>query len=227
MQLEGNLNQLSLRELIEMITYASVKGMLEVREPGLVAQLYFSDGQPCHAAAGDLRGIDAVGRMFEIQEGQFHFYAGSEAETQTLWYESNDLVQRAEDLARGWSRIRAMIPSQEWIPALTESGNAPRIQLDPHVWPVLAAVDGTHDIVVISEQLRLSIYEVCSALADLKQRNLITFSPPVAAPDPLAGPHAPAKLGFFERLIEKTLEEDAQTPGSRYAPPEQRYVETE
>ena len=56
MQLEGNLNQLSLRELIEMITYASVKGMLEVRVPGLVAQLYFSDGQPCHAAAGDLRG---------------------------------------------------------------------------------------------------------------------------------------------------------------------------
>ncbi len=229
MQLEGNLNQLSLRELIEMITYSSVKGMLEVRDSELAAHLFFSDGQPCHAVAGDLRGIDAVGRIFEIREGAFRFYAGSEADAETLWYESAELIQRGEDLARGWLRIRALIPSHHWVPVLTESGIAPRIQLDPYVWPVLAAVDGKRDIIAIANHLSISLYEVCDILADLKQRGLITVNPPVVVSDSSSGTIAPmqAKPGFFERLIEKTLEADAQTPGSRYAPPEQRYVETE
>jgi Domain of unknown function (DUF4388) len=226
-QLEGNLAQLSLRELIEMITYSSVKGMLEVHDSDLTAQLYFSDGQPCHAIAGDLRGIDAVGRMFEMHDASFRFYAGSQAEDETLWYESSDLIRRGEDLARGWARIRPLIPSHLLVPSLTESGTAPRVQLDTDLWPVLAAVDGQRSILAISEQLGSELYSVCSALAALKQQGLVTIDPPSVQPMPPSTPAPQQKQGFFERLIERTLEEDAQNPGSRYAPPEQRYVETE
>jgi hypothetical protein len=226
-QLEGNLAQLSLRELIEMITYSSVRGMLEIRDGDLAAQLYFRDGQPCHATVDDLRGMDAVGRMFEMIDAQFRFYAGSYSEEETLWQESNELIRRGEELARGWARIRPLIASHQLVPRLTESGMAPRVNVEADSWPVLAGVNGQRTIKELTTELGVGLYEVCEALAQLRQQGLVTFEAPKSQVEAAQPSVVPAKQGFFERLIEKTLEEDAQNPGSRYAPPEQRYVETE
>lgn len=228
MQLEGSLSQYPLRELIEMIIYSSVKGMLEVRHEQFSAQLYFRDGQPCHAIAGEIEGIPAVGRMFELPDGTFRFFAGSTPAQETIWHDPVDLMQQAEDLARRWRPIRAHIPALTWVPALTNNATA-RVQLDASVWPILAAVDGQRDIQSICEQLRNEPYDVCSTLVLLKEQQLVTIVPPEALTRRLTDSPAGAtqKRGFFERLIHETLEEDAQNPGSRYAPPDRRYVESD
>lgn len=228
MQLEGSLSQYPIRELIEMIIYSSVKGMLEVRHEQFAAQLYFRDGQPCHASASGVEGVPAVGLMFELPDGTFRFYAGSEPAEETIWHDPIDLMRQAEDLARRWKPIRPHIPSLTWVPALTNNAMA-RVQLDAGLWPILAAVDGQRDIQSICEQLRHEPYDICAALIQLKDQQLVTIVPPEALTQRLAEhpQRAPQKRGFFERLIHETLEEDAQSPGSRYAPPDRRYVESD
>jgi hypothetical protein len=228
-QLEGQLALVPLRELIEMIAYSSVKGVLQIRSADTTAQLFFRDGLPCHANAGGLNGIDAVGWMFELEDGAFHFFAGSQPEEETLWYEAPDLIKRGEELAKQWLPLREHIPSSTWVPALV-SQSSPQIQIEQDLWQVLAAVDGRRSAIAIGETLRLDAFDVCAALAKLRQQNLITIAPapqsqPPGAADAAADPNQ--KRGFFERLIERTLEEDARNPGSRYAPPEQRYVESD
>ena len=60
MQLDGNLDKFPLRELIEMVVYSSVTGVLELRAGGDIGRLFFRDGQPYHASAGERVGIGAV-----------------------------------------------------------------------------------------------------------------------------------------------------------------------
>jgi hypothetical protein len=228
-QLEGHLAVFPLRELIEMILYSSVQGMLEVHSNELTAQIYFRDGQPTHACAGELRGIAAVARLFELPDGDFRFYSGSEPDNQTIWLDPHDLIERSEQMARQWAPLRPHIPALTWIPVLISGANMPSINIGEKIWPVLAAVDGQRAIMVIADELRLDYYDVCSALVVLKNKGMITIMAPTV-PLPQANVSATptaSKRGFFERLIDRTLEEEAQNPGSRYAPPEKRYVESE
>lgn len=229
MQLEGRLALFPLRELIEMVVYSSVRGMLEVRSDDLTAQIYFRDGQPTHAHAAELRGIAAVARVFELSDGDFRFYAGSEPSDQTIWLDPHEMINRSEQMARQWAALRPHIPALTWVPVLVSGTNTANIQIGEGTWPVLAAVDGQRSITMIADELRLDHYDVCSALVALKHKGLITITLPADSKSAAGESASPAatKRGFFERLIERTLEEEAQNPGSRYAPPEKRYVESD
>jgi len=118
MQLEGMLGQFSLRELIEMIVYSSVTGVLEMRVGDEVGQIFFRDGLPYHAAVNRQVGFDAACLMFEERETPFRFVAGGVASEETLWLDPWDLIERAEDQAKQWQRVRPRIPSLNWVPAL-------------------------------------------------------------------------------------------------------------
>lgn len=201
MQLEGMLSQFSLRELIEMIVYSSVTGVLEVRVGDEVGQIFFRDGLPYHAAVNHQVGFDAACLMFEERKTPFRFVAGSVASEETLWLDPWDLIERAEDQAKQWQRVRPRIPSLNWVPALCSSGGAEHIHISETTWPVLSAVDGQRGVGAISEALCMAPLDVCVALVSLLDQGLITIKQP--RPTPLAPrPVAPSGAGnFFERLI--------------------------
>ena len=75
MQLDGTLDKFPLRELIEMIVYSSVTGVLETHAGHDVGRIFFRDGRPYHAVAGEWRGVDAIGAMFEERSAPFRFVA--------------------------------------------------------------------------------------------------------------------------------------------------------
>jgi hypothetical protein len=230
-QLEGHLAIVPLAELIEMIIYSSVTGMLELRCTTTTATLYFRDGQPIHAETPELRGMDAVGFMFEQSEGEFQFFAGTETDAESIWVDSLDVVTQGERLAKRWKPLRAHIPSLKWVPALLPH-TSNQIQIGHDHWSVLAAVDGLRNVAEIAEHLHIDLYDTCVALATLGQRGLITIgeapSRPLSDTLGLSGePTRSNKGSFLDRLIEKTLEEEARKPVSRYAPPEKRYVESD
>lgn len=228
MQLEGRLEQFPLRELIEMIVYSSVMGLLEVRIGDEVGHLYFRDGLPYHARIGDATGLDAVCQMFEQQDATFRFYAGGSIDEESLWQDPWELIERGEQLAKTWSKIRQHIPNLRWVPVLRSQPSSEQIHITENVWPVLAAVDGQRSVSRISDDLRLDPLDVATALVTLLHKGLISIQQPhPAALEPRTSPNGPASKGdgFFERLIARTLEEEAQKPDSRYLPPEQRYVD--
>ena len=228
MQLDGNLNKFPLRELIEMVVYSSVTGVLELRAGADIGQIFFRDGQPYHAAAGERLGMDAVAAMFEERDSPFRFVADREVEAATLWIDPWELIERGESQARQWVRVRDFIPSIDCIPTLRGAPAANQIHISETVWPVLSAVDGRRTVSEMASYLNLVLLDACVALADLVEQGLIEIKrPPVAPAGSLFAPPAAASgrvepeqseaaprstAGFLERLLADAQAEEQRRP---------------
>lgn len=201
MQLEGTLDKFPLHELIEMIVYSSVTGVLEVRVGDEMGRIFFRDGLPYHASAGDEIGFGAVCLIFEQRGAPFCFVASKEDITQTLWLDPWDMIERAKQQAQIWARVRPRIPSLNWVPSLCSNIGTEQIHISEGAWPVLSAVDGQRSVGAIAEAVSMAPLDVCVALVGLLEQGLITIKQPRPAPlepRPLA---SPAAGGFFDRLI--------------------------
>jgi hypothetical protein len=225
-QLDGNLNKFPLGELIEMVVYSSVTGVLELRAGTEIGQIFFRDGQPYHAAAGERSGMEAVAAMFEERDSPFRFVADRESEASTLWLDPWDLIERGEAQAIQWSRIRTFIPNLECVPALRGTPSANQIHISETVWPVLSAVDGRRNISEIASHLNLVVLDACVALADMIEQELIEirrppvvpqgslFAPPATRQAQPAQPEAETRssAGFLERLLADAQAEEQRRP---------------
>jgi hypothetical protein len=232
-QLDGNLDKFPLRELIEMVVYSSVTGVLELRAGTDVGQIYFRDGQPYHAATGEHVGMDAVAVMFEERDAPFRFVADSETTEWSLWVDPWELIERGEAQAQLWARVRKYIPSMDWVPALRGAPTADHIHIREAAWPVLAAIDGQRSVTAVADHLNLVVLDACDALADLIEQGLIEirppraaltstlFAPPTASP-PTSGtqsaapeprePEPRSTAGFLERLLADAQAQEQDRP---------------
>jgi hypothetical protein len=220
-QLTGTLDKFPLRELIEMIVYSSVAGVLELRVGDEIGQLFFDDGRPYHAVVGEYTGFEAIGRMFEERDAMFRFIAGGASAAETLWIDPWELMERAERQAKQWLGVRERIPNITWVPSLRSNAGVKQIHINEHIWPVLSAVDGQRDIAAIAETLGLAQLDVGVALVSLLDQGLIAIKPPRPAllkPRSLPAPPAPTAprpgTGFFDRLLAQAQAAEDEQPAS-------------
>jgi hypothetical protein len=216
-QLDGTLSKFPLRELIEMIVYSSVAGVLELRIGDEVGQLFFNDGRPYHAAVGDSTGFDAICRMFEVRDAVFRFVAGPVASEETLWFDPWEMIERAHRQAELWQSVRPRIPNLAWVPALRTAAGADHIHINETTWPVLAAVDGRRSVAEIAADLGFAPIDVCVALVNLLDQGLITMMPARLAP---LGPRSlPSQSdtessrstpGFLDRMLAQAQAEEQE-----------------
>lgn len=223
MQLDGTLDKFPLRELIEMVVYSSVTGVLEMAVGDGIGRLFFRDGRPYHAVAGEQVGADAVAAMFEERDAPFRFVADRDTPESTLWVDPWELIERAEAQARKWAAIRAHIPTLDHVPALRTLQSANQIQISEAIWPVLAAVDGQRSVREIAGHLNWVLLDACDGLVDLIDRGLIEIQPQrlmPRAPRAVASPAAAGSAegegrsasGFLERLLAEAQAKEKQRP---------------
>ncbi|HNP74065.1 MAG TPA: DUF4388 domain-containing protein [Kouleothrix sp.] len=229
MQLEGTLDKFPLRELIEMIMYSSVTGVLEVGAGSQIGQVFFSDGRPYHAAVGERVGVEALGVLFEQRDALFRFVADKATAESTLWTDPWDLLDQGSDLASKWLRVRQFVPTLEHVPQLSGAPVQGQIHINETVWPVLSAIDGHRSVQEISAFLNLVMLDTCLALMALVEQGLVLIQPPHFAPHPtlvtpparageppLRLPPTPADAtggsGFLERLLAEARAKEQQRP---------------
>jgi hypothetical protein len=238
-QLDGTLSKFPLRELIEMIVYSSVAGVLELRVGDEVGQIFFNDGRPYHAVVGESTGLDAVCRMFEVRDAMFRFVAGPAAGEESIWLDPWELIERAHRQAELWQSVRPRIPNLAWVPVLRTAAGADHIHINETTWPVLAAVDGQRSVADIADDLGFAPLDVCVALVNLLDQGLITMMPARLAP---LGPRSlpsqsktePSRSGpgFLDRMLAQAqqAEEQAPRPDLTDEPPQDqqpdRYINT-
>lgn len=233
MQLDGTLDKFPLRELIEMVIYSSVTGVLKLRVGAGEGQIFFRDGRPYHAAAGDLAGVQAVGAMFEQRNAPFRFVADHTSDETTLWLDPWDMMDHAQVLAERWTFVRRRLPSVDHVPELVGTPDKDQIQISETTWPVLAAIDSQRSIREIAEHQNLVLLDACLAVAALIDQRLVRLLPPRAgaqaptqpagrsslfapkttAAEPAAPPAEPtAPNGFLERLLAEARAKEQQRP---------------
>lgn len=69
----GNLAEIGLAQILQVLESDHKSGLLSVRIAGENGELCFQDGKLVHAQFGELSGEEAVYPMFARQEGSFHF----------------------------------------------------------------------------------------------------------------------------------------------------------
>lgn len=79
MPLTGEINDLSLSELIELFCNRRKTGRLTVKYPQGTAQFYLKPGAIVHAAFGDLNGVEAVHYALTLPNASFSFQSEVEA----------------------------------------------------------------------------------------------------------------------------------------------------
>jgi hypothetical protein len=128
--------------------------------------------------------IEAV--VFELMSWEEGFFSFVEAEMQGLLADAVARISTESLLMEGarrldeWTRIAHRIPSVAVVPVLAASDGegAARLDLLPHEWEVLAAVDGEADLRIIAQVLGRSEFEVAKVAYGLLATGVISIREP-------------------------------------------------
>ncbi|MCG8351477.1 MAG: DUF4388 domain-containing protein [Chloroflexales bacterium] len=206
MNLEGSLQQFPLQELIEMIAYSSVTGVLKIFGSPDYGQIYCRNGNPYHAIYGDLTGLDAVSAIFESAATTFSFVDSITNEAESLWGDPFELADQARRLAVRWREVRSQISDLNRIPRQLVTLEQAHNCISPIQREYFAAIDGQHTIAELTKSLACEAIDLCETVAQMNEDGLIelrTPNPIVAKedPPPVAISSSPHGGGLFDKLL--------------------------
>jgi len=92
MPLQGNLNEMSLANLIQVNCQEMRSARLMLEHAGQQGEVYFSDGQVSHAVLGDVTGNEAVYEMLTWTDGTFVYDRDQSSPTKTITVKWNALL---------------------------------------------------------------------------------------------------------------------------------------
>ncbi len=198
--LRGDLNQLSLPNIIQLLKSGSQTGKLDLSDGTNTGEIFLQQGNIIHAVAGVQIGEEAFYTLLSWIRGNFNFVSSVEAPDQTIATATELLLIEGKKRIESWEKIKNVIPSMQAIFNLSQ-GTTGAINLDPDEWKVLAQVNGVRTITEIAKSLDWEEFEAANVLAGLVKTGLLEIveeskSPPVTAID----------NEFFDRLNDEFIE---------------------
>ncbi|MBX0327486.1 DUF4388 domain-containing protein [Oscillochloris sp. ZM17-4] len=204
MKLEGTTEDIPLRELIEMIAYSSVTGVLNIYTDSASGHIYFRDGHLYHCDSRDSAGLDALAGLFALHRANFSFVSDVTSDQESLWGDMDYHLQTAERLAHRWAAVRPSITSLDLIPALIIPFELAIRRVGPAHHQILDRIDGQHTIRAITDDLGWAMIDVAEAIAQLSRDSLIDLRHQGQGQEP--EPATPQRGGLFNRLLSRASE---------------------
>jgi Domain of unknown function (DUF4388) len=203
-KLEGTTDLFAVRELIEMVTYSTVTGALNIYSDSSSGSIYFRDGRMVHISYGALSGLDALTELFIQQSAYFTFVSDVRCEEETVWGDAHFLINSAELMAERWHTIRQHVPSLDLVPQLIAANVHAQLHLLPAQQILLQAIDGRSDLRELSKQLSWSPIDVCEVVVELMQVGILQLGRKGGGsgpgPDQRSAAQQRGRPGLFERI---------------------------
>lgn len=171
--LRGNLAQLSLLDILRMLSSGSRTGRLDVRQGAKTGEVYLQRGIIVHAVTGTQMGEKGVYTLMGWLEGEFSFTPDVEAPERSIETTTEQLLLEASRQAEQWEDIKDVISSTEAVFNINPSGSTSTVSLKPIEWQVLAQVNGEKSVVEIAEILSLNEFEVARIVFSLTTAGLL------------------------------------------------------
>ena len=220
MSLEGNLRDLALPEVCQLLAHTRKSGELRLKAPlaGLSAHILFHSGTIVGAEIAGVTlpshtGIDSAApnaaqiverttlELLSWNEGEFRFVPhvgeGELSRTGVRLHTAVLLMEGARQNAE-WERLSDRIPNARAVPAFSvdvEPRQLPLLNLQPQQWEVLTGVDGQRDLPALARSLGrdlLDVAEIVHALIGTGLLKLVqvTRVQPTQATPPSSAAHS-------------------------------------
>lgn len=175
MALQGSLSELSLPDVIQMVSVSGKTGVFEVTRSDEVGRIYLREGRIVDALVGALRGDNAVYEMAIWSEGDFSFVPGEESDDTTIHLSNANLMMEAARRLDEWRVLSRKIPSLDLVPFFTSRDQSDQVTLSPHEWILVTRIDDEHSIEEIAEALHWSAFDVSKLLFGMITSGLVAL----------------------------------------------------
>lgn len=203
MALQGSLSELSLPDVIQMVSVSGKTGVFEVTRFDDVGRIYLNDGQIVDASVGGLRGDTAVYEMAIWSEGDFTFQPGVTSDQVTITLSNANLMMEAARRLDEWRVLSRKIPSLDLIPYFTSKDQSDQVTLSPHEWILVTRINGENSIEEIAEALHWSAFDVSKLLFGMITSGLVALraaNEQQVHPDTRRGPSSVTLIGLANRI---------------------------
>lgn len=200
MSLEGNLRDLALPEVCQLLAHTRKTGELQLKAPlaGLNAHILFDSGAivgadvtgiiPSPANDADIAPVDAAQTVERItqellcwSEGEFRFVprpADAPAIRTGVRLHTEMLLMEGARRSEEWARLSDRIPNARAVPTFAdvEPRQLPLLHLQPRQWEVLTGVDGQRDLPALARTLGRDLLEVAETVHALIGTGLLKLA---------------------------------------------------
>lgn len=178
MALQGSLSELSLPDVIQLVSVSGKTGAFHLRRDDESGTIYLRDGQIVDATTGRLRGEHAVYEMAIWSSGDFEFTPGESSDDVTIDRPNANLMMEAARRLDEWRVLSRKIPSLAMVPYFPErDASRDQVTLSPHEWVLVTQVDGQRSIEEIAELLGWAAFDVSKLLFGMVGSGLVALRP--------------------------------------------------
>lgn len=171
--LKGNLAQLSLVDILRMLSSGNRSGRLDIRQGGKAGEIYLERGMIVHAVTGTQIGEKGVYTLMGWLEGDFSFSPNIDPPEQSINTTTEQLLLEAARQAEQWEDIKDVLSSTDAIFNISPSGSTNTVSLKPIEWQVLAQVNGERSVIEIGNILELHEFDVARIIYSLTTAGLL------------------------------------------------------
>ncbi|MBP8251570.1 MAG: DUF4388 domain-containing protein [Herpetosiphon sp.] len=178
MALEGNLRDLSVSDLIQLVDLSKKTGMthFKANQGGEIVegQLYFRDGRITGATLGNLEPVEAALTFFTFHEGEFRFFEQA-VPAPTITSSNEMIIMEGIDRQDRWAEIEKVIPNTSVILKLAQNPNnsSRDINLAADEWRVLTMINGKNSVAQIADRTGLGWFRTSEIVLHLLTNGLV------------------------------------------------------
>lgn len=169
----GNLAQLSLLDILKMLSSGNRTGRLDLHQGAKTGEIYLQHGNLVHAVTGTQIGEKGVYTLMGWLEGDFSFTPDVESPEESINITTEQILLEASRQAEQWEDIKEVVTSTDLVFNISPSGSTDTVSLKPIEWQVLAQVNGQRSIIEIAEVLELHEFEVAKIIYSLTTAGLL------------------------------------------------------
>ncbi|KLR60254.1 protein of unknown function (DUF4388) [Actinobacteria bacterium IMCC26207] len=187
MPLQGTIDSFPLADVLSLLNSSSRLGRLTVRGDRHTGWIEVAGGFLNAAEIEGKASLEPRCALFELLRctgGDFEFLALDKVELSDATVEGTslaDCLEESELRLKRWEEIEQVLPSTAHRIELVRQLPSDEIVVDPLLWSLLVAVQGTSAVCDVVERVRADELDVCAALALLVAEGLAKVSEPLDA----------------------------------------------
>ncbi|MBM2802183.1 MAG: hypothetical protein HW419_76 [Deltaproteobacteria bacterium] len=182
--MQGNLSQISLTDLLLLVTTGKKSGVLKLARGKESVEVYLADGSIVHAVCPIGEGEKALLYPVTWGEGTFSLLADGTTPTTTIQKSAAEILDEVRAMTHEWEIILELIPTGNVIFRIADLGEEQTGPITvPNVgWRILSKLDGVRPVQDVAEALRIPFAYVAKVIYNLHKSGLVEIAALVKKP---------------------------------------------